>query len=163
MKTSELTSKILAYQHLDNFNMNEAVDWATEMLVLDYDTPSLAILAGLSKPTNFFEAEKYLLSSLNELGVAFPEKHKAIVGYCRTFIEKIAKSVDVKSNLKGLYSTGQIFDYEKPIFDFYLYYWAWNDFDYGDTYTHYVQDVTKDNIEDLVIKKAVEWLKNNSL
>ena len=161
MQTSDLTSRMLAYQHLRDFNMDEAVDWATEMLMLDYESSSLAILAGLTKPTNFFEAETYLLASLNELNITLPEKHESIVGYCRTYIEKLAKSVDVKSNLEGLYSIGQSFDYEEPIFDFFLLYWAWEDLDYRDTYTHYVQDVTKDNIETVVIRKAVEWLKMN--
>ena len=161
MKTSALTSKMLAYPHLLDFNMDEAVDWATEMLVLDYESPSLVILAGLTMPTNFFEAETYLIASLNELNITLPEKHVSIVGYCRTYIEKLAKSVDVKSNLEGLYSIGQSFDYEEPIFDFFLLYWAWGDLDYGETFTDYAPDATKDNIEDLVTMKAVEWLKMN--
>jgi len=159
MRSSGLTSKILAYQYLEDFNIDQAVDWAQEMLTLGYDTPSLLILAGISKPTNFFEAEKYLLSSLNELGIALPEKHDAIVEYCKTFIEKMAKSIDVKSNLQALYSTGQAFDYEKPIFDFYLLYWAWGDLDYGETYQDYVPEATKNNIEELVTNKAIMWLQ----
>lgn len=161
MQTSELTNKILAYQHLKDFNIDHAVDWAVEMLSLGYETPSLLILAGISKPANFFESERFLLSSLNELGIVLPEKRNAIVGYCRTFIEKMAKSVNVKDNLKALYSTGLAFDYEKPIFDFYLFYWAWGDLDYGEIYQDYVSEATKDNIEKLVREKAIEWLKKN--
>jgi len=134
MHTSDLTNKMLAYQYLKEFNIDHAIDWALEMLSRGYETPSLVILAGISKPTNFFEAEKYLLASLNELGIVLPEKQDAIVRYCRTFIEKIAKSIHVKTNLKALYSTGLTFDHEKPIFDFYLLYWAWGDLDYGETY-----------------------------
>ncbi|HKG06653.1 MAG TPA: hypothetical protein VKB19_09365 [Pedobacter sp.] len=151
----------MAYQHLKDFNIDQAVDWAVEMLSIGYETPSLLILAGISKPTNFFEAEKYLISSFNELEIALPEKHDAIVAYCRTFIEKMAKSIDVKSNLQALYSTGQAFDHEKPIFDFYLLYWAWGDLDYGQTYQDYVPEATKYNIEELVVKKAVRWLENH--
>lgn len=161
MGKSDLTSKMLAYQHLKDFNIDQAVDWAVEMLSIGYETPSLLILAGISKPTNFFEAEKYLLSSLNELDIVLPEKHDAIVAYCRTFIEKMAKSIDVKNNLQALYSTGQTFDHEKPIFDFYLLYWAWGDLDFGETYQDYVPEATKYNIEELVVKKAMEWLENN--
>jgi hypothetical protein len=80
MQTSDLTSKMLAYQHLKNFDIDQAIDWAVEMLSLGYETPSLLILAGISKPTNFFEAEKYLLRSINELGIELPEEHDAIVG-----------------------------------------------------------------------------------
>lgn len=112
MQTSELTSKILAYQHLKDFNIDHTVDWSIEMLSLGYETPSLLILAGISKPTNFFESERFLLASLNELGILLPEKRNAIAGYCRTFIVKMAKSMNVKDNLKALYSTGLTFDYE---------------------------------------------------
>jgi len=161
MYNSDLTSKMLAYQYLKEFNIDHAIDWALEMLLIGCETPSLLILAGIPKPTNFFEAEKYLLASLNELGIALPEKHDAIAGYCRTFIEKIAKSIHVKTNLEALYSTGLTFDHEKPIFDFYLLYWAWSDLDYGETYQDYVPEATKGNIEELVIKKAIGWLKNN--
>lgn len=163
MRTSDLTSKMLAYQHLKDFNSDQAVDWALEMISLGYDTPSLLILAGITKPTNFFEAEKYLLSSFIELGITLPEEHDAIVAYCRTFIEKMAGSIDVKSNLKALYSTGLAFDYEKPIFDFYLLYWAWADLDYGETYQDYVPEATKDNIEGLVTNRAITWLQNSDM
>lgn len=101
MQSSDLTSKILAYQYLKDFDIDQSIDWAVEMLSLGYDTPSLLILAAISKPTNFFEAEKYLLSSFSELGIMLPEKHDAIVRYCKTFIEKMAKSIDVKSNFNS--------------------------------------------------------------
>ncbi|WP_316751720.1 hypothetical protein [Pedobacter gandavensis] len=161
MQTSELTNKMLAYQHIIDFNTDQAVDWAVEMLLLGYETPSLLILAGISKPTNFFESEKILLASFNELGIVLPEKLDAIAGYCRTFIEKIAISINIKGNLNDLYSAGLTFDYEELIFDFYLFYWAWGDLDYGETYQDYVPEATKDNIEELVSKKAIDWLKNN--
>lgn len=59
-----------------------------------------------------------------------------------------------------MYSTGLAFDYEKPIFEFYLFYWAWSDLDYGESYQDYVPEATKDNIEELVTRKAIEWMKN---
>jgi len=161
MRTSDLTSKMLAYRYLKDFDIDQSIDWAVEMLSIGYETPSLLILSGISKPAFFFETEKYLLSSFNELGIALPEEQEAIVGYCRTFIEKMAKSIDVKRNLKALYSTGLAFDYEKPIFDFYLLHWAWGDLDYGETYQDYFPEATKDNIERLVTNKAITWLQNN--
>jgi hypothetical protein len=161
MGKSDLTSKMLAYKHLKDFNTDQAVDWAIEMLLNGYDTPSLLILASISKPTNFFEAEKYLLSSLNELDIELPEKHDAITEYCRSFIEKMANSIEVKSNLQALYSTGQTFDDDNPIFDFYLLYWAWRGLDYGLSYQNYVPEATKYNIEKLVVNKSLKWLENH--
>ena len=56
---------MLAYQHLNDFNNDQTVDWALEMLTLGYDTPSLLILAGISKPTNFFEAERSFVNTFH--------------------------------------------------------------------------------------------------
>lgn len=161
MQTNKLTIQILAYRELEDFNIDLAVDWAVEMLTLGYETPSVLILAGISKPTSFFEAEKYLLNSLNELGIVLPERHEAIIGYCKHFIEEIGKSVSVKTNLYKLYKIAQTIRDENSVFDFYLFYWAWSDLDYGQIYQHYVPEATKDNIEILLIKRAKKWLKDH--
>src|SRR6188768_4047904 len=95
-RTADLTNKILAYRELKNFDFNDAIDWAIEMLLLDYETPSLLILAGLSKPVYSFETENYLLSSLKELNLQIPERHEAILNYCKDFIREISASENVK-------------------------------------------------------------------
>ena|SRR2546425_13177268 len=160
-RESILTNKILAYKEIPDFNMDESVDWAIDMISLGYDTPSLLILAGLSKPTNFFETENYLLETLKELSVELPVKEIALRNYYRYFITLIADSVDVKENLYQLYKIAGTQPENKAIFDFYLLYWAWDDFDSGNTYTHYWQDATAESIEKLTIAKAKEWLKEN--
>ena len=157
MKTSLLTNKILAYKYLQDFNIDESIDWAVDMLSLGYETPSLLILAGLSKPTNFFEAENYLLGSLKELKIELPERHEAIIGYCRDFIEKISKSENVKENLYQLYKIAKTTADDKLIFDFYLLYWAWDDLDSGQSYQHYWDGATEANIEQITIDTARKW------
>lgn len=156
----DLTSRILAYKELHDFNIDQAVDWAFEMLCLGYETPSILILAGICKPTNFFETEKYLLGSLKELGIAVPEKHEAILGYCKYLIAQISRSISVKANLYELHKVANTLDDDNFVFDFYLFYWAWSDLDYGQVYQDYVPEATKDNIEELLINRAIEWLKD---
>lgn len=158
--TSDLTSRILAYKELKDFNIDQAVDWAIEMLYLGYETPSILILAGISKPTNFFETEKCLLDSLKELGIAVPEKHEAILGYCKYLIAQISRSISVKANLYELHNVANTIDRDDSIFDFYLFYWAWVDLDYGEVYQDYIPEATIDNIEELLINRAIEWLKD---
>lgn len=162
MNSSALTDKILAYKYLSDFTMDEAVDWAVEMLVKGYETPSLLILSGISKPAYIFEVETYLLNSLSELNIEFPERHKAILNYCKHFIKDIADSKNVKANLYQLYKVANTNDDDKSIFDFYLLYWAWSDLDYGNTYQHYWPEAIKENIESIVINVAQKWLTNQS-
>ena len=44
---------MLAYQHLKDFD--QSIDWTVEMLSIGYETSSLLILAGISKPTFFLK------------------------------------------------------------------------------------------------------------
>lgn len=159
MKLSLLTSKILAYRELPNFNMDDSIDWAIEMLELGYDTPSLLMLAGISKPTNFLETEYYLLHSLKELDIQIPNREDAILGYCKYYIEKISVNENVRANLTNVHNLAQSALEEPNInSDFYLLAWAWGDFDYEQTYTDYWPEATPETIESIVISKAKEWL-----
>jgi hypothetical protein len=158
---SELTSQILAYKELTDFDINISIDWALDMLKLGHDTPSLLILAGLSKPTNFFETEAYLISALKELDIQIPERDEAIYQYCKSFINKIALSENVKNNLHQLYRLAKTQPDDKRIFDFYLLYWAWGDLDYNPTYQHYWEGATLNNIESIVTDLAKKWIASN--
>ncbi len=161
-KNSSLTSKILAYKELQDFDINEAIDWAVDMLTLGYETPSLLILSGFSKPTNFYDAEEYLKGSIKELGLKIPERNVAIFQYCKYLIEKIADEENVKGNLYQLYKIAGTIDDDKRIFDFYLLYWAWSDLDYGLEYQHYWDGATPKNIEQVVIEQAKKYLISTS-
>ncbi|MBB6501110.1 hypothetical protein [Pedobacter cryoconitis] len=158
-QTSDLTSKMLAYKQLQDFNADQVVDWAVEMLTLGHETPSVLILAGISKPTSLSETERYLIGAFKELGIVLPEKNEAIFGYCKYLIGQISRSILVKTNLYKLYKIAVTTDDNDFIFDFYLFYWAWDDLDYGLAYQSYVPEATIDNIEALVISNAREWLK----
>lgn len=41
MKISELTYKVISYSEISNFNTDDCVDWATEMLELGYESENL--------------------------------------------------------------------------------------------------------------------------
>ena len=157
-EVSNLTNKILAYKELEDFKMDNSIDWAVEMLQLGYETPSLLILAGISKPTNFFESEKYLIDTINELNLKIPERKEAIFLYCKDIITQIAARENIRKNLYQLYKIAQTINDDKRIFDFYLLYWAWGDFDYGQEYSHYWEDATSSNIEQVIVDHAQKWL-----
>lgn len=64
----DLTDKIVSYAAAGpGFNMDESIDWAIEQLQLGHETPHLLMLAGMSKPVNYFETAPYLAQALIEL------------------------------------------------------------------------------------------------
>lgn len=61
--------EMLARRQLGWVSGTAAVDWAVEALNAGWDALPLAILAGLDKPPNEFEVERYLREAMDELGV----------------------------------------------------------------------------------------------
>ena len=66
---SYLTYKVVAFSQIPDFDTDGSIDWAIDMVELGYNTPSLLMLAGLTKPTNYFHAIEYLKAALNELNL----------------------------------------------------------------------------------------------
>jgi pyruvate/oxaloacetate carboxyltransferase len=159
MKISDLTKKIVAYNVIPDINMDEVVDWAIEMLQLGYETPHLLILSGLSNPINNFEAISYLKKTLQELHLEEKTGEAGAISLCSYYIQKIADGEHIRENLALLYRYQSTFDYDHLISDFFNLYWAWQDLDEeGNQY--YWPDADADNIEDIVIKTAKDWISN---
>lgn len=158
---SDLTYKVVAFPEIPDFNTDECVQWALEMVFLGYETPSLLMLAGLTTPTNYFQTIEYLKDALSELGLQTKKGPEAIISYSSYYIKKIAASEAVKENLYKVYKLSQGMRYEEPIYDFSLLYWAWGDLDYGNEYQGYWEGATKDNIEAIVVETAKKWLEQN--
>ena len=162
MPISPLTNKVIAYQEITDFNTDDCIDWAIEMIGLGFDNENIIMLAGLSKPTNYFETIKLLNNALAELGLQPKTGEDAIVSYCSTYISNIANGVAVRLNLNNVDNLCIALGYPLPIYDFYLLWWAWSDLDYDpDAYPTYWGGASIDNIEQLVINYAKSWLKEH--
>lgn len=161
MKISALNYKIVSYPEVPNFNADDSVDWAFEMLSLGYETENLLILAGISKPTNYLEIIGYLKKALSELDIETKYGEAAIACYASFYINKIAQAENVKDHLDIIYRYCMDKDCEKIVFDFYLLRWACVDLDYGLEYTSYWHDANKENIESLVVENAKQWMVKN--
>lgn len=161
MKISDLTYKVVAFSEIPNFDTDECVDWATEMIFLGYDTPSLLILAGFAKPTNYFEVVDYLPTVLASLNLTQKFGDEGTLSYCSYYIQKISNSENIKDNLTVIYKFCQANDYETLVYDFYLLYWAWGDIDCGIESTPYWGNANKENIEKIVVETAKNWIAGN--
>ena len=159
---SDLTYKVVSFEYLEQVDSNEAIDWAYEMLELGNETPALLMLAAFDKPTNSFEVLPYLTDALNELGLESKTGEPAILSYAGYFVKKISKGENIKSLLTELYNFCKEQNYESSIYDFYLLYWAWADIEYDNTYpNHYWPEANKENIRDIVISEAKNWIAKN--
>ena len=157
---SDLTYKVVAFQDLSEIQTKEIIKWAIEMIELGYESDNLFMLASFEKESNFFEIQEYLKKTLSELKLTPKKENDAYVSFSYYYLLKISKNIEVKENLIALYNYCQKWNFEENIFDFYLLYWAWDDFDYFE-YSHYWHEATKDNIQNLVIEKAKEWIVVN--
>ncbi|RYZ22494.1 MAG: hypothetical protein EOO10_21665, partial [Chitinophagaceae bacterium] len=99
-KISDLTYKVVAFPEIQNFNTDECVDWALEMVFLGHDTQTLLMLAGNAKPTNYFQTVDYLKQALKELKLEVLYGDKAILSFSSYYIKKISQSENIRENLK---------------------------------------------------------------
>jgi hypothetical protein len=159
--TSPLTYKVVAYQAVNNFNMDEAVDWAAEMIEVGFDTESLLILAGLVKPVNYFETVNFLDGAINELGLRLRTGDDGIISYCSYYVKQIAQGIDIRLGLQIICQYVIDFDYHSSIYDFCNLSWAWDDMDWNDGMQWYWDGATADNIEQIAIDTAKQWLNDN--
>jgi hypothetical protein len=163
MPISPLTNQVIAPSEIPEFDANICVDWATEMIGLGYNSENILMLAGFSKPVNYFETIAYLNKALAELNLQLKTGEDGTVTYCSYIILNIANSIDVKTNLNRISKLYSEFAYPDTIYDFNLLWWAWADLDYDkNAYPTYWADATADNIELLVIDAAKGWLEKNT-
>src|SRR5262245_61005665 len=78
---------------LGQLSSEDYTDWAGEMLVLGYDSPSLRILAGLDKFVSTFEAEDYFLKSVKELDLNLPDPDTAVRAYACEIARRVVDEV----------------------------------------------------------------------
>lgn len=157
----DLTYKVIAYQFIDLVNWDEAIDWAYEMLQVGYDTPNLLILASITKPSNQYEIQPYLDATLGELDILDITEEAAFISYCYYSVKRIAAKMDIKANLRILCDLWSVVEPRSLVMDFWQLNWAWEDLDYGFKYQGYWPGATKDNIEQIAIETAQNWLKEH--
>lgn len=156
---SPSTSEIIALYVLEERLDQKAVDWAVDMLVKDYDSPSLRILAGESSPFYHYEIVGIIARTLRELKIHIPSTRCDAVRLlfkCRleSFLQKQSDFNDVMSWVRE-----HVDFWEAPenMKNFYLLYWAACDLESSD-YSNYWSEATHENIDLIVREHAKEWL-----
>ncbi|MEO7215060.1 hypothetical protein [Mucilaginibacter sp.] len=163
MPISALTNKMIAYPVITNFNACESIDWAIEMITLGYENENILILAGLSKPCNYFETIKYLNAALSELNLQPKSGESGIVSYAHYLVSLISSGSSIRRSLAEITDISIDTDSSNILFDFRLLNWAWGDLDYNKDYQHYWEGADINNIEQITIDVARQWLSVYSI
>ena len=87
----DLSSKALFGRRLlGHISALDYIDWAVEMLLQDYDSLDLRILAGLDRQSSIFEVEGYFFRALKELNIeAEVEAKDAVQAYAYQIAQQI--------------------------------------------------------------------------
>jgi hypothetical protein len=85
--------RVLARRALRWDSGSAVVDWANMALAAGPGSTPIAILAGLEKPPNEFEVDRYLRDALTELGVEWPDKAELLRVFAIILAEDMLKGV----------------------------------------------------------------------
>lgn len=157
---SDLTYKVVAHGYVSSLNSDEVIDWALDMLDLNFTTSSLYILASIEKGSPFYEVLPYLEEAILELKLKRQIDDDALVSYSRYYVNQIAKDQNVRDNIKKLSNICIQEGYADEIFDFYSLNFAWMDYesDRDYSYSHYWEGATGTSIQRICIEQAELWL-----
>lgn len=158
---SNLTYKVVAHGYVDWLNSDEVIDWALDMLDLNFTAPSLYILASIEKGCPFYEVTPYLEEAIIELDLKRKTEEEALLSYSRFYVNQIANQQNVRQNIKLLCELCIHEAYADVIYDFYNLHFAWMDYEYdlNYPYSHYWDGATAKNIKRICIEQSEKWLE----
>ena len=138
----------------------EWVDWAAKAIVAGYDSQSLRILAGLRPPFDDQELDRLSSKSFSELNIV-PLKRESCVPFYTTLILRKAfdGQLTQREALAKLKDLCLATDYEKPLMDFYLLYFASSDLETSEV-QWYWKGANRENIAKIINDYIQNWLKN---
>jgi hypothetical protein len=160
MEVMNTASKaIFGKRFLQHVFAEDYIDWAYEMLLQDYDSPSLRILAGLNRPSNFLEISPYFLDAIEELKIEIPEPKAAIRDYACDLAQQIVDGqfTSIRGVVGTLYKICRDLDYDPE-------YTVWADLDdlldilYSGGIPYDYPSATLENMNEIIKKEAADFI-----
>jgi len=151
------TAEILAFKMLGQ-NVNKRwIAWAYDMLEAGFESENLVILAGEVEPYNQFELRSLTDKVLTELNLSWANHELVYKNYVCYLVTKALDheiaAVSVLDILKEIYIKN---NYEPPLHDFYLLYFAFEDLKYSKD-QGYWDGATRQNIDKIINDYFMEW------
>ena len=159
---SKYTYKVVGYGYVSRLTSDEVIDWALDMLDLNYIDNSLYILASISKGSPFYEVEPYLAKAIENLGLKRRENNEAILSYSRFYVNEIVNGNNIRLNIKTLSDITIHEGYIDELMVFYNLNFSWLDLEYDPNHqsSHYYEKVVNlSNIEKCCIMESKKWLE----
>jgi hypothetical protein len=156
---NSFSKAIFGKRALHHVFAEDYIDWAYEMLLQNYDSPSLRILAGLHRPSNLREIGSYFLDAIEELQIEIPEPKTAIWDYACDLAQKIVDGqfTNIRDLVGTLYQICRETDYDAN-------YAIWADLDdlldsldFGEVPYGY-PSATLENINEIIKKEALNFI-----
>lgn len=158
MQPVRSTLEILAYKVLNRDVDQTWVDWAMEMLMANYESEHIVILAGITFPENQFYLQELARKVLGELQLDYSDKSSVLDNYIIYLVEQ---ALIGKESYESVLNKIQIIycelNYEELLTDFMLLYWAKYDLKYGEN-QWYWEGANRDNIDQIIKDYFIEWL-----
>ena len=153
MDITQETYKLLGQRLLGTFDSKEYVDWAVKLLSSGQETESLVILAGMDNDSTE-DREKYFWKAVSELKIdANKTDYELIDNYALKLADQVInKQVTPRVGLSTMLEIVRRTDYDQKYIQFY-------EIDEDIDYVFYSgtplfnQGLTKDNIDDYIIKE----------
>ena len=167
MKPIPPTAEILAFKMLGQ-NVNKRwIAWAYDMLEAGFESENLVILAGEVEPYNQFELRSLTDKVFTELNLSWENRELVYKDYVCYLVTKALdnelKAESVLNALKDIYIKS---NYEPPLHDFYLLYFAFEDLKYSENQWYW--DVINTGIgryatREEAIEEAKEWAEADGI
>jgi hypothetical protein len=156
-----LIKAIFGKRALGQLSASDYVDWAGEMLVKDYDSYSLRILAGLDRFASTYEADDYFLRSVKELNLSVPDSETAIRVYACEIAQRIIEDkITAQQGVRALFLICIAIEYERNFI-------VWFELDdalaslLAGYYPFTYESATLDNFDEIVKQEAEKFIASS--
>ncbi|MCP4179474.1 MAG: hypothetical protein GY756_17075 [bacterium] len=151
---------LLAFPVISTDDYEKYIECGISLLENNYNMDSICILAGLTKPYNYFEIRDHILDVKRDLKLPEFSEDESVIAFSFHIAEEITEKIDIRKNLERLFDLYIKYEYISVIYDFYLLSNAITDLDNrGDQY--YWDGMSKENAIDIIINYSDNWLKEN--
>jgi hypothetical protein len=163
MNSNYEVAQLFALDYLGACTSEAFRNWALKSLESGATETSIAILAGLSSESTYFEAKEYFNLAVGELGIEEPEDSGKIDGYIEIAAREIANSErDYHEFLDfareaHLKSNGVSSKYDLTVF--FLLFWAVHDLEAGEpSWSYYYEDLDVSSKENSIVIECKVFL-----
>lgn len=157
MNHKQYTKHLQWHRAIPDFDYDQVIDWAMDLLSKGIESEHILILASFSKPVMKSDIQPYVYGALQELGLEEKYANYSVKANVQYHLEQILQGNNVRKNLSAIYNLFSFDEDELNLYSFYLLYHAWDQLEEINE-NYYIEDATLDNIESILKEESQIWL-----